>query len=837
MKSSTIYTYNPELGGNTFDIFVEEGTTYEIQGSYRVYFNGTMSKQYNCDGWCPIYNLTPGYVNTIIGSGEIKRYQKLTRTDYDIVVPEEPAIVISLTNKFWTELKPGYIEDIDLTLKNNNRRSYKIDRIALELYDQGEPTGTATIFNYTFNLYENAKVIDLYTDTNGFTLPPEQTTYKKYKIYIPEGVPLDAMLIVKAVEKYGWRDESWYRSNLDDLLPIPTSFSMWGGPYYSYNLSQSSLYNSSNISLITNDYYWASQDFDFFDGCDGDYGCEERESFLRKYVWVPGTVIKSEQKQELSQECTAYFVEAPSGITTWINGELKSSYNTECNVITAGWTPNYYELKPGQNNEFDIYQYGPHRSFDIQFYEVVAIDYIRGATVEPFKKAFDFNITGIGHNGLLRRGYEEIVNVTVVNNDDDPVSVDVITLELITPKGKKMHLLTDTTPRVVEGKINLSYTVIIPLDVPLNSKMRVQVERVFEFPDKLWNRDQEATRNEFIGEGYYDYPWGDTLPTSTSSYYRKHFFVPEDVTRGELILGGDYNTEAYLNGEYQGRGYPGWSPIAVTTGLRPGEDNLYSVSGSIPDTESRIYSGKVKTAGSVIEVEQEVFYMVFGIREDNFIPNREPFYVLPGEKVTARIEITNKYNLTLDFDLRLYTIDFKDLSETTLKTHSISVKPYETKYLEFYLTIPSTVSNETRLQLSGVYKEKLLDKNWLRGSNFEDEIAKNIFYEDSSWGVVEFSDKNEKAIYYRKHVWVDSLTEDIQIKTSGAEKLWVNGLEVQNMQNGVYFELENNEMTKSYDNLFTLKATNFDVDADIILKHFVPVRSTDLEITNATYSN
>ncbi len=816
-KPAPVFINRPELGGDTFDLFVEPGATYEYRGSYRVFFNGTMSRQYDClQNWCALYGLTEGEVNTIVGSGEIRRLIHLTRNDFDIVKPDEPPVLLEIANRSDLKLKPGYIEDIGLNLKNNNRRPYKIDRIAIELYNNSaNETWNSTSFDET-------QIIDLFTDTSGFTLPPEQTSEKNYKVYVPDGVPIGATLLVKAIEKHSLADYEFQRSNIKELWPQ-------GSPIFYDDIEQAKLYNSSDITLFTDPAPWGFQGFDYGLGCEG---CGPETSFLRKQVWVPGSLIKSEQREYLHQICDPFYEEPPSGITTWINGKLKSSLATACNEIRYGWTPNFYELNTGKNNELDLYTFGPDRQFDIIFYEMVANDNRSNATINPQAEALEVDVTGIGNHGLLRRQYEEKVNITVTNNDDDPATVDAVTLQLITPQNKKIHLLTDTRPRqVVPGSnINLTYLVLIPSDVPLNSRLMVQVERVFEFPDKLWNRNRDITMPELLADGTKDYHWGDTLPTSESSKYRKRYFAPRNATRAEMILGDrTFSTNAYLNGEFQGSGYAGWSPISISSGLKQGQLNLLSVNGAIPDTENRIYSGFVKTGGIVIEPEEEVYFAAFGVKEKQYLPGREPFFVLPGERVTARIRIENKYNRTRDYTMRLSVVDFKNQNEVTLNTRTLTVLPFEIKKLDVDLTIPDTVSNETRLQLSSVWNEVLSDKNWLRGSNFNDGQASNNYLNDSQWGVVEVGAGNERAIYFRKHLWVDSTVQDIRISKSGVEKMWVNGLEIAG-------DTLRNEFTKSESNLITLKARDYDIDADVMLDHFVPVRSTDIDSMGLNYS-
>jgi len=816
-RTSPVYINRPELGGDTFDLFVEPGSTYEYRGSYKVFFNGTMSHQYDClQNWCPVYDLTEGEINTIVGSGEIRRLIHISRPDFDIVTPDKPPVSMQVTNKSSLKLKPGYIEDIELIIENNNRRPYTIDRIALELYNNS--------LNESWNSssFDETKIIDLFTDTSGFTLLPLQTANKKYKVFIPEGVPIGAALLVKAVEKHPLMDQEFERSNIRDLWPA-------GNRVFYGDIAPYNLYNSSNITMFLDITKWGKQGFDYGIGCEG---CGPEESFLRKLVWVPENLIKSEQKEYLHQICNDYYYEPPSGITTWVNGKLKSSLNTACDEITYGWTPNYYELNTGKNNELDLYSYGPHRQFDIMFYEMVAHDNITNATVMPEIPAFEMNITGIGNHGLLRRQYEEKVNITVTNNDDDAVTIDAVTIQLLTPQNKKIPLMTDTRPRSVASgsNVNVTYIIQIPGDVPLNSELMIQVEKVYEFPDKLWSRDHEISMPALLAENTKDYHWGDTLPTTENSKYRKRYFAPGNATRAEMILGDRTGiTDAYLNGEFQGSGYPGWSPISLSSGLRQGQLNILSVSGAIPDTESRIYSGFTGTGGTVIEPEEEVYFAVFGVREEQFIPGREPFFVLPGEKVTARIRIENKYNRTLDYTMRLYVVDFKNQNEITLKTQTVSVGPFQIKKLEFDLGVPATVSNETRLQLSSVWNEILPDNNWLRGSNFNDQQAGNNYLDDSQWGVVEVGAGNERAKYFRKHLWVDSTVQGITISKTNVEKMWVNGLEVAG-------DTLKNEFTKSERNLITLKARDYDIDANIQLDHFVPVRSTDIDSTDLNYS-
>jgi len=101
------------------------------------------------------------------GNGEIRRLIHISKTSYDILKPDEPPIVLEISNRSDLILKTGYIEDIDLNVKNNNRRPYTIDRIALELYDNSAApwSGTAT---------DETKIIDLFTDTSGFTLLPKR---------------------------------------------------------------------------------------------------------------------------------------------------------------------------------------------------------------------------------------------------------------------------------------------------------------------------------------------------------------------------------------------------------------------------------------------------------------------------------------------------------------------------------------------------------------------------------------------------------------------------------------------------------------------------------------
>jgi len=361
-----------------------------------------------------------------------------------------------------------------------------------------------------------------------------------------------------------------------------TSGIFWpqGSNTFTDNIAQANLYNNSNISLFTDLFQWGFQGFDYGLGCEN---CGEETSFLRKLVWVPTNLIKSEQKEYLHQICTPYYTEPPSGITAWVNGKLKSSLNTACNEIIYGWTPNFYELSTGNNNELDLFSYGPDRQFEMMFYEMIAQDNRSNATVKPVVEALEMNVTDIGNHGLLRRQYEEKVNITVTNNDDDPATVDAVTLHLLTPQNKKIQLMTDTKPRPVqpESKVNITYIVLIPGDVPLNSKLMVQVERVFDFPDKLWNRNREISMPELVADGTNDYHWGDTLPTTESSKYRKRYFAPANATRAEMILGDRTGTtDAYLNGEFQGSGYRDGHPCPFHQ--VSGRDNLICYRSTAP---------------------------------------------------------------------------------------------------------------------------------------------------------------------------------------------------------------------------------------------------------------
>ncbi|MEK6921285.1 MAG: hypothetical protein AABX82_05350, partial [Nanoarchaeota archaeon] len=350
-------------------------------------------------------------------------------------------------------------------------------------------TEPITFFNpglNTVDVFTDAQIIDLFTDTNGFSIGAQQEITKKYKIFIPEGVPLNASLYASAVEKRSWDDEQgitqWKRSNINDLWPRPSDAGdgIFTGAIYSSNLSSTTLTASPNASLFADDFFWGHQSF-AYNVCTGDdcirRGPPVRDSFLRKHIWISKNVVKSEQIQTASQICSDFLFEEPSGITTWINGVLKSSFTTECNQITKGHTPNLNLLVRGTDNEFDVFQFGPHRTFDVILYEVVGFDVVDSAIEQPVRDAFILENAEIGNEGLLRRQYEESVNLTITNNDDDALKVDVVSVDLISPTGKLIHLMTDTIPRSVapESSSELEYKVIIPGDVPLSSKMRVQV--------------------------------------------------------------------------------------------------------------------------------------------------------------------------------------------------------------------------------------------------------------------------------------------------------------------------------------------------------------------------
>jgi len=106
-----------------------------------------------------------------------------------------------------------------------------------------------------------------------------------------------------------------------------------------------------------------------------------------------------------------------------------------------------------------------------------------------------------------------------------------------------------------------------------------------------------------------------------------------------------------------------------------------------------------------------------------------------------------------------------DLAEYTLINLPESVGPKQTKYLPVDVTIPGFVSNNTKLQLRIDYSDYIEDKNWLRASNFNDKEAKNLYYDDSWWGVVNVSPTvYERALYFRKHIWLDTLTENVLMK-------------------------------------------------------------------------
>ncbi|MEK6920416.1 MAG: FG-GAP-like repeat-containing protein, partial [Nanoarchaeota archaeon] len=102
------YVFNATLGGCTFDLFVDPESVYEIGGSYRLRKNGTLTEPVICrQQMCPLFGLVPGEVNKIVklgGDGDIYKYQKIFRDDFDVVIPSEPALLLEVVDKFEVQL-------------------------------------------------------------------------------------------------------------------------------------------------------------------------------------------------------------------------------------------------------------------------------------------------------------------------------------------------------------------------------------------------------------------------------------------------------------------------------------------------------------------------------------------------------------------------------------------------------------------------------------------------------------------------------------------------------------------------------------------------------------
>ncbi|MEM2990287.1 MAG: CARDB domain-containing protein, partial [Halobacteria archaeon] len=480
---SPAWINNPELGGYTTDVLVDAITTLEISGSYRVLYNDTMSPKFVCSNWCPIYNLTPYKMATIIADSPagINVYEKERRTNFEIIRPDRAPVTIyieRLGESF--SLRPGYIEDIEFTIQNNNKKEYKVDRL-------------------TFELYKDGKIYDLYTDTNGFTLPREESIRKSYKFYVPEGVPLNATFILKVGTKYGFPDGSWHRNNIN-IYPNVAGIGGLGCAFASEDIPLKGRYDVNNLTLFTNESSWGAQYFssgDIFSLMDilakfnyiidptrveeefnrvlsspivGEYisyfgvtpdivNIEDVRniwnqkihryhseiddaSYLRKHIWIPSTLQKAELYQKVTCACPMGVPNPPSGIITWVNEKNKYSLCADlCNFEQKGWTSLYYDLKKGEDNYITLYSYGPSREFEVNFYDLIALDYVHAATDRALEPAFDINVSSIGYKGLLRRGYEEPVNITIINNDDDPFIVRVVEFDLISDN-RKIHLLT-----------------------------------------------------------------------------------------------------------------------------------------------------------------------------------------------------------------------------------------------------------------------------------------------------------------------------------------------------------------------------------------------------------
>jgi len=802
------------LGGYTTVLDTKPNTRYEIDKTHRIYINGSMSSWEDCNGYCELQNLEDGSNKIVIDAhnANLYSYETQIKKQHVTYINKIPALSVTL---YPLKLREGYLEDISFSLSNNNRVDLEVDRISLQYFDP-----------------ITSKLYDLYTDTSGLTLVSGTNVEKTYKIFVPSGLPENGTFMLRVVSIDGLTDSTWYRNYVDDF-PINNlnSFYLLDGVYHESDLPDDVVY-SMPPSEITNDDNWGWQDI-----------TSRTPVYQRKHQWIEGSLIKAEINEIIGPQACALFVpiEEIPHMTTWINKNYTHSFDAEwtpighCRILNQSkYYPIYNNLELGNDNVITIFKNG-YGYLDIKLYKTVNMEIFPDPFVES-DPALEIELTSVGINSLLRRGYEEDINLTIKNNDDDNLTIEVITFDLVS--GETIHLYTDTTQVVLPALStkNLNYKILIPVDAPLDAEISVGVERIYNFPDKLWLRNSIATEAELIDVNTNDLGWGDTLPTTVSSNYRKHIFAPEDVTRMEMILGSD--PLVYLNSEYQGQGYSYWSPVAVDSGLVEASDNIISVKGSLPNTESRIYSGSDYSDGKTIDVEQDVFYTVFGVREKNYVPGREKFYVYPNETVTARIRIDNFFSDSRVFNYSLYVVDFINNQETVLFNGEVDVLPFDSKYIEVNLTIPGTVSYDTKLQLYNVWNNNLKDKNWLRASNVDDVVASNIFLDDSAWGVIELSSGVENAIYYRKHLWVDSHTEAVKLKLDDVESLWVNDIPVDiSSWSNKWNELNNNEVTKSAENLFTIKAKNNDLDADLQLLHFVPVRTTDLELVDLDHTD
>ncbi|HEX2021069.1 MAG TPA: CARDB domain-containing protein, partial [Candidatus Thermoplasmatota archaeon] len=761
----------PDLGGFAFELKMREGRRYEVQGSHALFDGASLTPVRACGDYCPVRAAPGSGAITLVSDAQrqVVRYDRQSERPLAVVPPVAPPIelaVAQLGDGGGTGLKPGYVEHVRLDVLNRNRIPYRADRVAIEVRD-------------------GSQVYDLFTDTTGRTLPPGASNLS-YELYVPEGVPVGATVRVAIVERAGLPDDAYARSSERtwDADPLYQDQSAWG------------LQRIGETSTTT----------------------------LRRDHWLDSTVERAE---------TLAF-ESCGSMNVSVNRLHQFTLSGGCGgTARYGWAPILGAFRPGAN-EISINATICCRSLQVIFYDTLAQQSFAGGVVQPAQPAWTMSVGDYGARaaGFLRREYPETVNVTVDNRDDDPFRVKVVTFSLVPPAGPVIPLETHVEERLFPGGANSSqtYAVTIPDGAPLGSKLRVRAERVVGFPDSLWSRHDETTAATLLDLATNDTAWGDSVPRTDAEGVRKTFFAPQNLTRAELILGGDARTNVYLNANFQGATYAGWSPISANGGLRPAAPNaLAAIDGSfsaIRTTEAALYVGNTFEGGAVVQPEEPPFYAVFGLREGVANASRAPFQVYPGEAAGARVVVTNLLPEDRSVDLSAYAADLATARRAPLSAQTVLVPGGSSVYVEMPANVPPDAGTDLRLQLSARWNETVEDKAWLRASNLNDAAASNPLLDDSGWGVTDLGSASERARYYRKHLWLDDRTEDVWIRTSGANALWVNGVSVP-VTSGLS-RLAHNEANKGQDNVFALRSDGLDADADLVLTRFLPVRTTDL---------
>ncbi len=488
-------------------------------------------------------------------------------------------------------------------------------------------------------------------------------------------------------------------------------------------------------------------------------------------------------------------------------------------------------------------------------------------------------------NNTMRRGYFEIVNVSITNNQETPLTFDYMVFELYnTTANETVATLWSWASPSVNPLSNelLSFPVYVPDTAPIGPdvRLRLTAERTQDYNVSFVSLGSSIPASDALNESFDDSKWPVQLP-KFATWHRRHLWADNVTTkyeftlyhsyspcakgrscysglteppywRGDLTLYDVYNGTMALNYTYHidpanccsyccSEYVPaGWSiPKLQYFGVGPNLLSMYidDDMGRTPSPDPLLRRAAypavlvikqyfdIERFGGASEVAPEPSLDVSIVRAGNGTLRRGYY-----EDTTVRIMNNNPVSVSLNsLTLQMNAQGRKIPLDVDGFGFSQSLPAGMVQYFPYQLFVPSNIIPDS-LEAEAVFSYDM-DDGWRRNSPDDVNAMVRYAYNDSNWVISSFSPSK----LHRKKFFLPSTTKAIDIMASGMDSLYstwngsstVSTLVSPNAYNDYFWQTKKGTYFNTYEeNLLSFVANNSTADGGVRIRVYFNATAT-----------